>query len=109
VSLAWRADESGVKLFVRVTPGAKKNEISGLWKGAGGDIRLAVKVTAPPDKGKANDAVIKLLAKALDAPKSSFTVASGATSRLKTIEIVGAPEPLCARLSQLVETPQNKT
>lgn len=109
MSPAWRADENGVKLFVRVTPGAKKNEISGLWKGAGGETRLAVKVTAPPDKGKANDAVIKLLAKALDAPKSSFSVASGAASRLKTIEFVGAPEALCARLHPLAETLQNKT
>lgn len=96
-------------MFVRVTPGSKKNEIAGLWRGPGGEIRLVAKVTAPPDRGKANDAVVKLLAKALDMPKSALVIASGASSRLKTLEITGAPETLRARLDALSATLQSKT
>jgi len=72
-----------------------------LWTGADGEQRLAVKVTAPPDKGKANAAVVKLLANALRLPKSSLTVASGETSRLKTVAIVGSGANLAAALIAL--------
>ena len=93
--------ENGAQIFLRVTPSAKRNEISGLWTGADGEQRLAVKVTAPPDKGKANAAVVKLLAHALRLPKSSLTVASGETSRLKTVAIVGSGANLAAALIAL--------
>lgn len=109
MSDAWRADDDGVTLFVRATPGAKKNEIAGIWEGPAGEARLSVKVTAPPDKGKANAAVIKLLAKALRLPKSAFVIASGETSRLKTIEIAGDAKTLSARLSTLIEILTSKT
>ncbi|GJL91908.1 DUF167 domain-containing protein [Hyphococcus sp.] len=93
--------EEGRRIFLRVTPGAKSNCISGLWTGADGEQRLAVKVTAPPDKGKANAAVIKLLARALNLPKSALSVASGETSRLKTIAIVSTGTDLAAALNAL--------
>lgn len=96
-------------MLVRVTPGSKKNEIAGLWRGPGGETRLAVKVTAAPDKGRANAAVLKLLSKSLDIPKSALVIASGASSRLKTLEITGAPETLRARLDALSATLQSKT
>ena len=79
----------GVRLYVRAQPGAARDEIAGIWEGSDERARLAVKVAAPPDKGKANAALIKLLAKALDMPKSALTVAAGEASRLKTIEIRG--------------------
>ncbi len=66
-------------------------------------MRLAVKVAAPPDKGKANAAIIKLLAKTLGAPKSAFIIASGETSRLKTIDINGDANDLAAALAALGE------
>lgn len=97
----FETTQEGSRVFLRVTPGANSNEISGLWTGADGEQRLAVKVTAAPDKGKANAAVIKLLAKALALPKSSLTVASGETSRLKTIAIVPAGTDLAAALLAL--------
>lgn len=71
-------------LDVRVMPRASRDGIAGWREG-----RLVVRVTAPPVKSAANDAVIVLLAKALDVPKSTLRVASGATSRSKSIEILG--------------------
>jgi uncharacterized protein (TIGR00251 family) len=74
-------------LHVYVTPKSGRNEISG-WRGG----ELLLKVTAPPEDGKANAAVCKLLAKALGVPKSAVCVTRGETSRHKTVEIVGVDE-----------------
>lgn len=75
--------------FIRVTPNASKNEVGGIWEGPDGDIRLVVKVTAPPDKGRANAAAIKLLAKHFGVAKSSVEIISGETARLKTVTVFG--------------------
>jgi uncharacterized protein len=91
----------GVRLLVRATPGAAKDDITGIWNGADGETRLAVKVTAAPDKGKANTAIIKLLAKRLGLPKSSMSIISGETSRLKTVAISGDYKRLAAALNLL--------
>lgn len=72
------------RIRVRVTPRSGRNEISGFSEGI-----YHLRVTAPPAEGEANRAVIELLAKALRAPKSSISVASGASSRIKTLEISG--------------------
>jgi uncharacterized protein (TIGR00251 family) len=53
-------------------------------------LRLRIYVTVAPEDGKANEAVIKLLAKELQLPKSSLTIAQGSKSRKKVIRIVRA-------------------
>lgn len=91
------SDANSVQLFVRASAGAKRDEISGIWRGSDEPARLAVRISAPPDKGRANTAIIGLLAKVLERPKSSFSVASGHTSRLKTILVkASAPDLVCA-------------
>jgi uncharacterized protein YggU (UPF0235/DUF167 family) len=50
---------------------------------------LRVRVSAVPDKGKANAAVVALLAKALGVPKSAVSVVSGETARIKTVTVIG--------------------
>jgi uncharacterized protein (TIGR00251 family) len=70
------------ELHVRVKPRSSRDAITGFEAGF-----LLVQVTAPPDDGKANAAVIKLLAKELGVPKTSITVKRGATARIKTLEI----------------------
>lgn len=62
---------------------------------------LRVRVKAVPDKGKANAAVIGLLAKALGVPKSALTLIAGDTARLKTIDIAGDPAQLAARIEAM--------
>jgi uncharacterized protein len=54
-----------------------------------------------PDKGKANAAVITLIAKALGVPKSAVTLISGETARLKTLSIAGDAEALAAAVDAL--------
>lgn len=85
----YRLSPRGLSLFVRVTPNAGRNGIDGIEVRDDGTAVLRVRVSAVPDKGKANAAVVALLARALDVPKSAVTVVSGETSRMKTLAIVG--------------------
>lgn len=68
---------------IRATPNARVNSIR--LDPAG--HRLLVAITATPEDGKANDAILALLAAALDRPKSSLTLVSGATGRDKRIHV----------------------
>lgn len=80
-------------LKLRVKPGAKRNALLGRHGEA-----LKLSVTAPPDKGKANRAVIELLAEALDLPASAIEIVGGAGSRDKTVRIEGDPAAVAALL-----------
>ena len=83
-----------IRLLIKVTPKASADRIQG-W--AEGGV-LKVSVTAVPEDGKANKAVIALLAKRLKLPKSALIIASGETSRRKTLLIDG-DSALLAQLS----------
>jgi uncharacterized protein (TIGR00251 family) len=89
--------ESGTNLLfsVKVQPKASANRAAGEHGGA-----LKVAVTAPPEKGKANAAVIALLSKVLGVPKSSIEIIRGDASRTKTLSIRGRTK---AELTELLE------
>ena len=72
---------------VRVTPGAREATV-GAWK----DDVLRVKVREPAEKGRANEAVARLLAKSLAVPPTAVVLKRGATSREKLFEIDGLDE-----------------
>jgi uncharacterized protein (TIGR00251 family) len=80
-------------LRVRVTPRAGKNEIAGERDGV-----LLVRVTAPPEGGKANTAVCRLIASALGIGQTRVTVMRGAGSRDKLLRIEGVEEADLGRL-----------
>ena len=85
---------------VRLTPNARRNGIAGIAEGADGTRRLKVSVTAVPEGGKANAALIRLLAKSWGLPKSAISIKSGATARTKTLLVAGRPGPLLARIEK---------
>lgn len=89
----------GIDLSVRVRPNARREGFSGIVEGPDHAVHLAVHVRAVPEKGKANDALIALVAKVLDMPCSAVTLGAGASSRLKTVRIAGDP----SRLAEIVE------
>lgn len=97
-----RAGKGGLLLSVRATPGASRDEVKGLHTGADGAVSLIVKVTAAPDKGRANKAIIETLARASDLPKSAFTLLSGETDRNKTLLVSGNPAGLEALIARIV-------
>lgn len=76
--------EGALRFRLRVSPGASSDQIRGTYGGA-----LKVAVTAAPERGKANAAVCKLLAKALGVSKSAVVVVAGETSPDKTVEVRG--------------------
>ena len=75
------------QLAVRVTPRSAKPGIGGWRAGADGREELEVRVAAAPTDGAANDAVVKLLAKALGVSRSELTIISGAASRHKRVAV----------------------
>lgn len=77
---------SGV-LAIRVTPRSAKPGVGGWRAGADGREELDVRVAEAPADGAANDAVVKLLAKALGISRSELTIISGHTSRHKRVAI----------------------
>jgi len=88
------------RFAVRLTPRGGRDAVDGWAEDAAGKPHLKVRVSSPPEDGKANRALIALLAESLDIPKSSLRIAAGETSRLKTIEIVGDRATLEAKLSE---------
>lgn len=76
--------EGGVAFAVRVVPRASRNEIVEVH----GDA-LKVRLTAPPVEGRANEALIVLLAQRLGVRKSQVQIVAGAASRRKMIRVVG--------------------
>jgi uncharacterized protein (TIGR00251 family) len=83
------------RISVVVSPGASRSELVGrqgdAWK---------VRVAAAPERGKANDAVLELLAETLAVPRASVTLVSGGSSRNKIVELTGiAPDEIERRLA----------
>jgi uncharacterized protein len=76
--------ETSTRVRLRVSSGARRCELVGRhgdgWK---------VRVTAPPEDGRANDALLELLAKRLDLPRRSLSIVSGHTSREKVVRLEG--------------------
>jgi uncharacterized protein len=82
-----RATPRGLFLDVKATPKAARDEVAGVRNGA-----LLVKVTAAPEKGKANTAVVALLSKTIGVPKSAFELVSGDTDRSKVLRLASHAE-----------------
>lgn len=97
----YRRTADGLSLNLRVTPKARRNAIEGLREGPDGPL-LAIAVNAPPEDGKANAAVIELIAKALGLPKSAIALAQGGKSRQKTLQISGPADEIAAALDALI-------
>lgn len=86
-------------LSLKVQPKSSRDAIEGVVETPDGPA-LKVAVTAPPDKGKANAAVILLVAKAFGVAKRDVTLTLGETDRRKVLHIAGAPGALAAIAQQ---------
>lgn len=82
----------GVIFHIKLTPKAAHNKLDRVEVGTDGVSRLRACVTVVPEKGKANTALMKLLAKKLRLPKSSLRLIAGERNRHKTILIEGTPD-----------------
>ncbi len=99
-----RRSRGGIILAVRLTPKSSRDEVAGVEPYDGSSV-LKARVRAIPDKGKANMALKKLIAKWLRVPGSTVSLAGGGKSRLKSIAVHGDQQELMrllqARLAEL--------
>jgi hypothetical protein len=91
----------GVRIALKVTTRAVSSGVQGIELDGAGRKYLAVRVNAPPEAGKANAALIKLLAKRWRVPQSELEVISGASGRRKVLQIYGSADALIARLDAI--------
>lgn len=89
----------GYILKVQVVPGARRTEVVGRH----GD-RLKVRVAAPPEKGRANEALLDFLAEILKVPRQALHLVGGATSRSKVVAVNDLSPDVRSRLSRLLSS-----
>ena len=81
----------GIGVRIRVSAGARADRIEGIAPDADGRARLKVAVRSAPERGRANAAVLALLAREWMLPKSALRIVAGASSRHKIVGIAGDP------------------
>jgi uncharacterized protein len=104
MSRPWAAFHDHIALTVRLTPNGGRDAVDGVETDAEGKPHLKARVTAVPEKGRANKALIALVAKSLGVAKSSVSLTLGETSRKKILRIDGDPEDLIRKLKALLES-----
>lgn len=98
MSGAWCAPHlGGVRLAVQIQPNAKKTEVIGVF-----DDALKIKLQAQPIDGKANEALVRYLAKALGVSRSAVTITHGLSNKRKLIA-VAAPDLTVAQVEQALK------
>ena len=101
LSKPWAAAAGGITLAVRLTPKGGRDAVDGIERMADGRAVLKVRVAAPPSEGEANDALIRLIAKAISVPPRDVVLTAGATARVKRLTIAGDPTGLIAALEKI--------
>lgn len=104
--LALEDDVAGASctLSVRAQPGAKKSGVAGLWNGM-----LKLRVSAPPEDGRANEELVLLLAQLLGVKRAGVQLVSGATTRQKRFRIELPSNVARARIDALLAAEDSKS
>jgi uncharacterized protein YggU (UPF0235/DUF167 family) len=97
----WTAVADGVFVDVRLTPRGGRDAIEGIESRADGRAVLKARVRAAPFEGEANDALCRLLARALDIPPRDVAIAAGATARIKRVLVKGQADATVAALRRV--------
>lgn len=98
----WQLTAGGVALVVRLTPKGGRDAIDGIEQLADGRSVLKARVRAAPTEGEANDALCRMIAKALHVPPRDVALTAGATARIKRLAIAGDGPTLIATLEKFV-------
>lgn len=102
LSRPWSVSAEGLRLSVRLTPRGGRDGVDGFETLADGRVVLKARVRAAPSEGEANAALIGLLSRLLDLPKSRITLVQGASARIKTVGLEGDAALLQCRLEALL-------
>jgi uncharacterized protein YggU (UPF0235/DUF167 family) len=101
IARPWRAEAGGLTVVVRLIPKGGRDAIEGIENLSDGRVALKVRVRAAPHEGAANEALTRLLANSLGVPKRQVSLIAGATTRIKRVQVVGAPAALAGLLEKL--------
>jgi hypothetical protein len=93
-------EPDSIKFALRLTPKGGRDAVDGWGRDADGAPILRARVAAPPQDGKANSALIALLAAAFAVPRSAVTITAGTSARIKRVRIGGDPAALSTTLNQ---------
>ena len=96
----FSTDTDGLTLYIRLTPKGGRDAIDGVETLSNGQSVLKARVRAVPEDGKANIALMKLIAETFACPISSIAIVSGATTRIKTLRIKGDSQKLMLKLQE---------
>ena len=102
LDLPYGVSPDGLRLSVRLSPGASRARVGGVVVDAAGRPELRVWVNAPAVEGAANAALIAFLAKALRLRASDVSLIAGHTARSKRLLLSGDGEDLAKRLDTLI-------
>ena len=102
-SRPWSASAEGLTVTVRLTPRGGRDAIEGVEQLADGRSVLKARVRAAPTEGEANEALVRLLARAAGVAPRAVRLVGGATARLKRLHIDGDSAALAAALARLVD------
>lgn len=97
----WESAPDALVLHARLTPRGGRDAIEGIEHLSDGRPVLKARVRAVPEDGAANRALVALLAEHLSVPRASVSITGGATSRVKTVRIVGHGAALAAVAERL--------
>ncbi|MBF0246612.1 MAG: DUF167 domain-containing protein [Alphaproteobacteria bacterium] len=89
---------TGLVARIRLTPSGRADAVDGLARDAEDRLILKASVTKAPENGKANQALIRMLAKEWKLAKSALEVLQGQTNRNKVLSVAGDADELAARL-----------
>jgi uncharacterized protein len=96
-------DADGIALDVRLTPRSARDAIEGIERRADGRTVLKVRVRAAPVEGEANEALRRLVAKALGIAPRQVEITAGEGARIKRLRIAGDPRMLDVVLDRLTK------
>lgn len=91
-----------MRVAVRLTPRARQNRLDGLARLADGTPVSEASVSAPPQEGRANEALLQLLAKQWQVPRRDLALVGGLKSRRKLVRVAGDARALLPRLAGLL-------
>ncbi|MDD3288938.1 MAG: DUF167 domain-containing protein [Alphaproteobacteria bacterium] len=95
--------QGGVRLAVKAKPGSSRSRAPKIVELEDSKHALEIAVSAVPEDGKANKAIIKTISEGLGIRKSDIEIKIGAGGRLKIIELSGSPDEICGKISAWLE------
>jgi uncharacterized protein YggU (UPF0235/DUF167 family) len=104
-----RIDAHGVTVAIKAVPGARRAGIGGVETDAAGQAWLRVAVTKHAEGGRANAALIRLIAREWRLPATSISIATGTRGRRKQLRIACDPTSVAERIRALAESSKRRT